>query len=40
MPISQAVFAQFMRLIERCGFDRCVERYYGNKRVKEFGYYN
>ncbi|MFN5538840.1 MAG: DUF4372 domain-containing protein, partial [Candidatus Melainabacteria bacterium] len=40
MPISQTIFAQLMSLIDHHEFDRCVERYDGDHRVKEFSCYD
>lgn len=40
MPISQTVFAQLMNVIDHDEFNRCVDKYDGNKRVKEFSCYD
>ena len=40
MPISQTIFAQLMSFIDHDEFNRCVERYDENQRVKEFSCYD
>ena len=40
MPTGKLLFAQLMAFLPRREFDRCVRRYYGNRRVRKFSCYD